>query len=79
MDCQNLYTEIDTHSNQPAIDVEMEEPDILTEEVVYVMRKLKHNKASGPDQISADILQATGNVGIEVMRQLCNKIWQTKQ
>lgn len=40
------------------------------------MKKLKQNKTPGPHQITAKILQATGEMGIEVMLDLC-KVYET--
>lgn len=71
----NLYTELDTCTNQKAIEFEIEKLGTLREKVIYAMKRLKHNKAPGPNQISIEILKVAGDVSIEAMHQLCNKIW----
>src|SRR6218665_3364544 len=51
-------------------------PDIGGDEVEAAIRKLKHTKAAGPDNITTEELQAgTDGVGVRVMHRLCQAVW----
>ena len=54
-----------------------EEPQgILYSEVEEAIRSLKKNKNSGPDGITAEMLQAGGEQLTREIHKLCNKAWQ---
>jgi len=38
--------------------------------------RLKKNKASGIDNISAEEIQAAGSGGVEMMFKFCSKVWE---
>ena len=50
---------------------------ILREEVEAAVKSLKLGKSSGVDNIPAELLQAGGETMIDVLLNICNKIWQT--
>ena len=50
---------------------------ILLEEVEAAVKSLKPGKSPGVDNIPAELLQAGGETMIDVLLNICNKIWQT--
>ena len=50
---------------------------ILREEVEAAVKSLKPGKSAGVDNIPAELLQAGGETMIDVLLNICNKIWQT--
>ena len=50
---------------------------ILLEEVEAAVKSLKPGKSAGVDNIPAELLQAGGETMIDVLLNICNKIWQT--
>ena len=50
---------------------------ILREEVEAAVKSLKPGKIAGVDNIPAELLQAGGETMIDVLLNICNKIWQT--
>ena len=50
---------------------------ILREEVEAAVKLLKPGKSAGVDNIPAELLQAGGETMIDVLLNICNKIWQT--
>ena len=50
---------------------------ILWEEVEAAVKSLKPGKSAGVDNIPAELLQAGGETMIDVLLNICNKIWQT--
>jgi hypothetical protein len=53
------------------------EPDILKDEIRKGINKLQNNKATGPDEIMAEILKATGEKGLDIVHGICTNIWIT--
>ena len=52
---------------------------ILREEVEAAVKSLKPRKSAGVDNIPAELLQAGGETMIDVLLNICKKIWQTGQ
>ena len=50
---------------------------ILQEEVEAAVKSLKPGKSAGVNNIPAELLQAGGETMIDVLLNICNKIWQT--
>ena len=50
---------------------------ILREELEAAVKSLKPGKSAGVDNIPAELLQAGGETMIDVLLNICNKIWQT--
>ena len=57
---------------------EVSELDIMRDEVELALKRLKEGKAAGDDGISAEELKATGELGIDTLHLLCNKIWKSE-
>ena len=55
-----------------------EEPGILREEVERAIKQLREGKAPGYDSVTAEELKAAGEPGIDIMHQLCIKIWESE-
>ena len=47
---------------------------ISQEEVVKAVREMKVGKAAGPSEVSAEMIAVSGNIGIDVMVQLCQGV-----
>ncbi|XP_011164584.2 uncharacterized protein LOC105199275 [Solenopsis invicta] len=83
--CEKLYADPHRPLNQiehpeapPAAPI-IVEPDIMREEVERAVSMLKKRKACGSDGITAETIQATGNLGIQVLWDTCRKIWQIQE
>ena len=50
---------------------------ISSEEIESVIKDLQKGKACGSDNISAELLQGMGEKGIEIMKNLINKIFKS--
>ena len=49
----------------------------LRSEVELAVKQLKNGKATGCDDISAEMIKASGELGISLLHKLIVKIWQT--
>ena len=52
---------------------------ILREEVEIAVASLKKGKSAGVDNIPAELVQAGGETMIDVLTEICNRIWRTGQ
>ena len=52
---------------------------VMTEEIQAAINSLKKNRSPGIDNISAEELQAAGQSGVDVMFQICRKIWEEEK
>ena len=50
---------------------------ILREEVEIALASLKKGKSAGVDNIPAELVQAGGETMIDVLTEICNRIWRT--
>ena len=55
------------------------EPDILECEVKWALRSTAVNKASGWDEIPAELFRSLKEDTIKVLHSLCQQIWKTQQ
>ena len=55
------------------------EPDILECEVKWALRSIAVNKASGCDEIPAELFKSLKDDAIKVVHSLCQQIWKTYQ
>ena len=58
---------------------ESPEPDILECKVKWALRSTAVNKASGCDEISAELFKSLKEDAIKVLHSLCEQIWKTQQ
>ncbi|GFO24183.1 RNA-directed DNA polymerase from mobile element jockey-like [Plakobranchus ocellatus] len=54
-------------------------PPIMKEEVETAIKKMKHGKATGPDNISVELIEALENFGIGKVTHLLNEIYDLGQ
>ncbi|GFN95209.1 transposon tx1 uncharacterized 149 kda protein [Plakobranchus ocellatus] len=52
-------------------------PPIMKEEVETAVKKMKHGKAIGPDNISVELIEALEDFGIGKVTRLLNEIYDT--
>ena len=50
---------------------------ILESEVEAAIQALKMGKSAGIDNIPAELIKAGGNIVIQILLDICNKIWET--
>ena len=55
------------------------EPDILECEIKWALRSAAVNKASGCDEISAELFKPLKEGAIKVLHSLCQQIWKIQQ
>ena len=72
---QNRLNELDDHNGV----VRHPEPDIPEWEVKQALRSTAANKASGCDEIPAELFKFLKEEAIEVLHSLCLHIWKTEQ
>ncbi|GFS27927.1 endonuclease-reverse transcriptase [Elysia marginata] len=58
-----------------------EEDDLppLKSEAEWATRQLPSRKSAGVDNIYAEMIQVSGDPGVELYHKLCLKIWETEQ
>ena len=54
------------------------EPDILEHDVKWALRRFTTNKASGSDEIPAELFQILKDGAVKVLHSICQKIWKTQ-
>ena len=57
--------------------LEEDQQPILREEVEIAVASLKKGKYAGVDNIPAELVQAGGETMIDVLTEICNRIWRT--
>ena len=55
------------------------QPDILECEVKWALGSITRNKASGGDEIPAELFQILKNDAFKVLHSICQQIWKTQQ
>ena len=55
------------------------EPDILKCEVKWALGSITRNKASGGDEIPAELFQILKDDAVKVLHLICQQIWKTQQ
>ena len=53
------------------------EPDILECEVKWALESITMNKASGGDEITAELFQILKDDAVKVLHSICQQIWKT--
>ena len=53
------------------------QPDILESEVMWALRSITTNKASGADGITTELFQILKEEAIKVLHSICQKLWKT--
>ena len=65
---QDIHDDVITHL----------EPDILECEVKWALGSITMNKASGVDEIAAELFQILKDDAVKVLHSICRKIWKTQ-
>ena len=55
------------------------EPDILECEIKWALESTATNKASGGDEIPAEVFQILKDDTVKVLHSVCQQIWKTQQ
>jgi len=55
----------------------MEGPPILRDEIESALKRMKYGKATGPGNISVEMLEALEDIGINKMESIMNKMHNT--
>ena len=55
------------------------EPDILECEVKWALESIPTNKASGGDEILAELFQILKDAAVKVLHSICQQTWKTQQ
>ena len=55
------------------------EPDILECEVKWALGSITKNKASGGDEIPAELFQVLKDDAVKLLHTICQQIWKTQQ
>ena len=55
------------------------EPDILESEVNWALGSITTNKASGGDEILAELFQILKDAAVKVLHSICQLTWKTQQ
>ena len=71
----DLYN--DDRPEEKEIRKTFEGPPILEEEVMQAMKKMKTGKAAGPDEITIELLEPLEGIGISVITNLLNEIYNS--
>ena len=76
--CSELYN-YESYGDNTVLDCRQHLEDlqpILREEVEIAVAALKKGKSAGVDNIPAELVQAGGESMINVLTEICNKIWK---
>ena len=60
-------------------DLDFDTSEIKSEEVAKVLKKLKSNKAAEKDGIQPELLKFGGEKMVELLTDLCNKVWREEK
>ena len=55
------------------------EPDVLECEVKWALGSITTNKASGGDEIPADLFQILNDDAVKMLHSICQQIWETQR
>ena len=47
---------------------------VARNEIVEVIQKIKSGKATGPYEVSVEMIVASGEIGVKVMMELCQRV-----
>ena len=76
---EELYKKDTNEPGYHNVVVSHPEPDILEYKVKWTLRSTAVNKASGCDEIPAELFRSLKNDAIKVLHLLCQQIWKTQQ
>ena len=47
---------------------------VTRNEIVEAMQRMKSGKATGPSEVSMEMIVASGEIGVKVMMELCQRV-----
>ena len=77
---QKNYTKKDLHDpdNHDGVITNLE-PDMLDWEVKWALGSITMNKASGDEEIPAELFQILKDDAVKALHSTCQQIWKTRQ
>uniref|UniRef100_A0A670JNS7 Reverse transcriptase domain-containing protein n=1 Tax=Podarcis muralis TaxID=64176 RepID=A0A670JNS7_PODMU len=76
---EELYQkEIDVSYTPGSVVADLE-PDILESEVKWALESIANNKASGSDDIPAELFKILKDYAVKVLHSICQQVWKTQQ
>ena len=66
------------HNNDDGVITHLE-PDILECEVKWALGSIITNKASGGDEIPAELFQSLNDDAVKVLHSVCQQYWKSQQ
>ena len=76
---EELYRkDLNDGDNQDGVVTQLK-PDILECEVNWALGSITMNKASGDDEIPAELFQIFKDCAIKVLHSICQQVWKTHQ
>ena len=73
--CEDLYH--DEEGNGTEQEYWEKEPPPLRSEVARAIRQTASRKATGPDDVPAELFKAGGETALDRMHRICVAIWET--
>ena len=67
----------DNRGEKPRLHIPMYGPDILDEEIAHVIKSFKRGKSSGNDDVTIEMILASGDFGLRKIAELARKIYDT--
>ena len=74
---EKLYTRDPKMTDQCGLEFLDSEPDILKSEVEWALQVIAKGKTPGFDEVPIELIQECGDEGVNIMLDLCNKVWKT--
>ena len=75
---QNYKKGLDDPDNHDGMVIHLE-PDILGCEAKWALGSITKNKASGGDEIPAELFQVLKDDAVKVLNSMCQQIWRAQQ
>ena len=51
---------------------------VARNEIVEAMQTMKLGKATGPSEVSVEMIVASGEIGVKLMMELCRRVWDSR-
>ena len=74
---QQLYEKDPSMTESSNLSFTANEPDVLRLEVEWALNAISINKSPGEDGIPIELIKECGDEGVDIMLELCNKVWKT--
>jgi len=74
----NIYTDPSVLLDLSAAENNSDTPELLREKVEAALRNIKSGKSPGKDNVTADEMRASGDLGIQILHKLFLKVWESE-